>query len=571
MFVYSLSNPIVTECTFIENTSEIGGGMHSSSYTEPTVTDCTFVRNTSIIGGGMYNRENEPSVARCTFIGNRAQNGGGMYNWDVRLFTPLFRTAVSHCVFVGNVADSGDGGAMFNRNSLFSVTNCAFVGNMAIETDDPFSTGSGGGIFNFDTFNRIHNCTFFGNVAERDGGGFGSVLFAVAEVRNTILWSNIADANGDTGGPFHGEAAQITGSLGAQLFNSCIKDDDPDDSSVPFGGAANGNIDDDPFLRRLPNPGPDGVFGTDDDDLGDLRLRPGSPCINRGDNALLPPDVLDLDGDGDFDEPIPFDLGGLPRVFLEIVDMGAYEFTIEIPEVCHVESGHENDCNDNGVEDHCEFEIGFGRDCNRNGVLDACELADGRLVDGDGNGTPDACEPPRGEIGEGLAAMNDSAAFITPMSADRACSEFPVEMSTAVELIGYDISSAGAEAPTTVSLVPQGPAGQYLVELDRPIPQRQWTSITLTVRNNMGVVDVCLHVAHLPCDSNLDGEVGLADVSAFVGQVRDGAHLMLADINGDGDTGLSDTSAWVNNFNGNAAIGIPRANGTSLPAKPNCP
>lgn len=36
-------------------------------------------------------------------------------------------------------------------------------------------------------------------------------------------------------------------------------------------------------------------------------------CIDAGDNSLLPPDVPDLDQDGDTTEPLPFDVNGRPR------------------------------------------------------------------------------------------------------------------------------------------------------------------------------------------------------------------------------------------------------------------
>jgi len=89
---------------------------------------------------------------------------------------------------------------------------------------------------------------------------------------------------------------------------------------------------------RQASSGSDGQWGTADDDYGDLRLQHGSPCIDAGDNAAVPADISDLDGDGDVTEPIPFDLAGMARFFDDlltpdtglgtppIVDMGAYEY-----------------------------------------------------------------------------------------------------------------------------------------------------------------------------------------------------------------------------------------------------
>ena len=57
----------------------------------------------------------------------------------------------------------------------------------------------------------------------------------------------------------------------------------------------------------------------------DVRLRPGSPCIDAGDNTAVPGDITtDLDGNPRFvDDPDTPDSGnGDPP----IVDMGAYEF-----------------------------------------------------------------------------------------------------------------------------------------------------------------------------------------------------------------------------------------------------
>lgn len=66
-------------------------------------------------------------------------------------------------------------------------------------------------------------------------------------------------------------------------------------------------------------------------------LGPGSPCIDAGDDTVVPADSLDLDGDGDELEPPPLDLAGAPRFVDDpqvadtghgrppFVDMGAYE------------------------------------------------------------------------------------------------------------------------------------------------------------------------------------------------------------------------------------------------------
>jgi hypothetical protein len=58
---------------------------------------------------------------------------------------------------------------------------------------------------------------------------------------------------------------------------------------------------------------------------GDLRLTPGSPLKDVGDDALVPADATDLDADGDLSEALPLDLDALPRIVGAAVDPGAHE------------------------------------------------------------------------------------------------------------------------------------------------------------------------------------------------------------------------------------------------------
>ena len=69
---------------------------------------------------------------------------------------------------------------------------------------------------------------------------------------------------------------------------------------------------------------------------GDFRLLPTSPAIDAGDNSAVPVDLLDLDNDGNINEPLPYDLDGRARFFDHsqpdsgsgqppLVDMGVYE------------------------------------------------------------------------------------------------------------------------------------------------------------------------------------------------------------------------------------------------------
>jgi hypothetical protein len=173
---------------------------------------------------------------------------------------------------------------------------------------------------------------------------------------------------------------------------------------------------------------------------------------------------------------------------------------------------------------------------------------------------------------ESPGVMADRSMFISPISADQTCTLFPIQSNQIISLLAAHITTTGGFGPSTVTVTPDSQSIlQYRVELDTALPQQEWTTITLTVQNSVGVVtDWCFRLAHLPCDNNGDGNVGLADVSAFVMEYNAAAPMVsLVDIDDDGSVTPDDAIRWIANYQGDT--GLPVAGGTFLPPVPVCP
>ncbi len=274
MYNFSSSSPLVDYCTFDGNTAISDGGGMANFASSPTVTHCTFIGNAAgDAGGAMHNSQSSPPVSNCTFSGNSAGfAGGGIANVSSS-------PAVTDCVLAGNSA--GDrGGAMNNvSGSSPTVVNCTFDANSAT---------SGGALRNSDSSPAVTNCTFSGNIAELHGGGMHNVLDSSPAITNCVLWGDRPN--------------ELDGFLDTTTVTY---------SNVQNGRPGIGNLEAEPMFIDPGN--------------GDLRLQPGSPCIDAGNNWAVAGLVeTDLDGNPRFaGDGNDFDPGcGEPVV----VDMGAYEF-----------------------------------------------------------------------------------------------------------------------------------------------------------------------------------------------------------------------------------------------------
>jgi parallel beta-helix repeat protein len=214
-------------------------------------TDSTVFENILVHGatnGGMLIDGASPTLINCIFHGNTNNGNGGA----IRVINDSAPRLVS-LLIINQSSVNGSGGAVYNDSSSSpELINCTLVGN---------SAQWGGGIYN-------------------DGGS--------PKLTNCIIWGNSAVSVGD----------QIESMGGNPVVTySCIEGG--------YSGA--GNIDANPLF--IDPDGADGIPGNIDDDL---RIQDNSPCVNSGDDSVLP-------------VGIDKDLYSNPRITGIAIDMGSYE------------------------------------------------------------------------------------------------------------------------------------------------------------------------------------------------------------------------------------------------------
>jgi len=274
--------PTLRNLLVADNYAQKGAGLWVSSNVfadaQPLLSDVSFVNNEALgVGGGAAFRGSsltmEASMVNLRFLGNQAQQAGAY-----AVTTESGGTAAPK---MANVLMSGNRAKVDSAAVLFQ--------NATNGTLSP----------------RMVNATWAQNQAEADSLAElirvrGESAGTDVRIANSILWGNAA--------------RNIVGGLTGTVTIAA--------SVVEGGWSGSGSdiIDADP---RYANPdGPDGTAGTADDSLQVLGT---SPALNQGDEGLLPPDVADLDADGDSAEAVSRGLGGDPRVQTGRVDAGAYE------------------------------------------------------------------------------------------------------------------------------------------------------------------------------------------------------------------------------------------------------
>jgi hypothetical protein len=363
------SDPTFVDCTFIDNVaagnktvtadvSPVGGAMANFD-SNPTSFTCSFTHNRALRGWGgavFSDTISAPGFTDCTFEGNSASLGGALYNLSGSQAT------VTYCAFLQNEVaspatsagtDDRRGGAIYSdEDCTVTVTNSLFLGNSARVPNH--LAGEGAAVYAQGNW-ILANCVFSGNDA-LTGAAIHAKLESssagLAAINCTFASNGLADSSVISGsGPavtlanciFWDEAARVETEVSSGRSSSmrvlhC---------DVRGGYTGEGNIDANPGFQD-PN-GPDGVAGTPDDNL---RLSLDSPCLDAGDDSFV--------------SYVPeTDLDGLPRVALDRIDMGAYEF--HGPFNYYVSAADGNDTNSGLTRSEAFTTIQKGIDMARNG------------------------------------------------------------------------------------------------------------------------------------------------------------------------------------------------------------
>jgi parallel beta-helix repeat protein len=221
MASYNYSAPIVTGCTFSQNTVVMsdywGGGVSSSFYAAGTYTGCTFTGNTADFGAGFTTEQfSSPTIVSCTFDNNAADVAGSGLFCNENSSPLAVNCLFHHNATVGYAELSAV--VFVNNGSDPDLINCTFVENT--------SGGWAGGICGSNGTATITSCIFWDNVPNQITNPYPGTPFSVNYCDVEGGWPGTRNINVD---PLFVDAAAFNYRL--QETSECI--DNGKNATVP--------------------------------------------------------------------------------------------------------------------------------------------------------------------------------------------------------------------------------------------------------------------------------------------------------------------------------------------------
>ncbi len=262
------SDPVFTNCVFLDNQATVaGGGIYSSGVEGSMLVQCSFISNSAAVaGGGMY-YNSRTFLENSSFVGNSSFLGGAI------CFTNTDYAYIYNTLFANNHVAGGagaGGGAIESLQAGLSVYNSTFAQNTGDIAGTATAVGAAGLDFHSTDSSRL------------------------LSIENTIFWNNAVNNASGSVGPSELQQLMTVSTNPYSINNTLIEGLD-----YYAGESVNANLDVDPLFA---NPG-----------SGDFRLLRYSPAIDAGypfGETLL----------------VPTDLAGNSRQANQSIDLGAYEY-----------------------------------------------------------------------------------------------------------------------------------------------------------------------------------------------------------------------------------------------------
>jgi len=308
---YPITSDMWLENVYIENnTAEYnGGGIYNNDNDFPMITmNNVKISNNAAKqdGGGFYSKSVYlPDIYRgyggyIEISDNTAgENGGGIY-----MESSLYRNRELDEISIKQNKAGNNGGGLYLKNAGIDITNVAITDNKA--------NNEGGGLY-IDNFSE--HCTLINSLIANNTANKGSAMYIV-NGSNTMFnvtvggnEDNLSDVQGIT---------KTNGTL--DIYNSILYGNITSTPSNPtiLTNIENSLVEGETF----PSPATNLDGNTNNPKFvdaanGDYRLNYNSPAIDAGNNNYFP-------------STITTDLLGRPRIYNNIIDMGAFESMGEI-------------------------------------------------------------------------------------------------------------------------------------------------------------------------------------------------------------------------------------------------
>ena len=199
------SSPVITNCTFSNNSNNsFGGGVANAFGGSPVITNCLFVNNTVGVfggGGGLYSQDVSMTLTNCTFSGNAPEalhcntaidvfnsvfwgNTGSIYNATAGINNCIVQGGYTPCTNCPNGNGNADPLYLAPASGNFSLAACSPAIDTGNDNINPtttdlagnprnFEANPGGQVIDLGAYEFQSTTPQVAFYADADGDGFG--------------------------------------------------------------------------------------------------------------------------------------------------------------------------------------------------------------------------------------------------------------------------------------------------------------------------------------------------------------------------------------------------------------